>query len=213
MKRIGVFALVLALMVLAFTGCGKTEQEKLVGTWEGQLDLTNVILGEVPESMEDLDVGAFVVTVVFTFTEEGVYTMQLDETSMAQAVADFVSKLEAYVKGKLQASAEEKGLTAQQVLEMLGMTPEEFTQQLLGKVDVQALADKVLAQAAARGQFIAKDGKLHLSESADTVPNEEIYNTYTLEGDVLTITAATGGSETDTNLLKLVYPIILKKAA
>ena len=43
MKRIGVFALVLALMVLAFTGCGKTEQEKLVGTWEGQLDLTNVI--------------------------------------------------------------------------------------------------------------------------------------------------------------------------
>jgi len=211
MRRTVALSLALALTVFVLAGCGGTESEKLVGTWEGQLDLTAVIRQQVPETMQDLDVGEFVVTAVFTFTEDGAYTMGLDEASMTRAVEAFVEKLEAYVIEKLEAAAKEQELTAEQAAQMLGMTPEEYAKKLLEKADVETLAAKVTAGAEAEGRFEAKDGRLFLSESPDAQPNEAVYSTYTLEGDVLTITAATGGSETETNLLKLVYPIILKK--
>jgi len=203
MRRTVALSLALALTVFVLAGCGGTESEKLVGTWEGQLDLTAVIRQQVPETMQDLDVGEFVVTAVFTFTEDGAYTMGLDEASMTRAVEAFVEKLEA--------AAKEQELTAEQAAQMLGMTPEEYAKKLLEKADVETLAAKVTAGAEAEGRFEARDGRLFLSESPDAQPNEAVYSTYTLEGDVLTITAATGGSETETNLLKLVYPIILKK--
>ena len=211
MRKTVAWLLILALTAFAFAGCGRTEAAKLAGTWEGQLDLTAVIRQQVPKTMEDLDVGEFVVTAVFTFTEEGLYAMRLDGESVTRAVTALVEKLEAYVIQKLEASAKEQDLTAEQAAQMLGMTPEEYAKKLLEKANVETLTAQVTAQAEAEGLFEAKDGKLYLSDGADTRPNEGVYSTYTLEGDVLTITAATGGSEIETNLLKLVYPIILKK--
>lgn len=190
MKKQIALILLLATVLTLFAGCAKLEQKKLVGTWEGQLDMTN--------ALEGLEIQDFTVTVVYTFREDGTYTKQLDAASVEAA---FQTLLDA-MKEALDAMNPEQsvGVDPEALLDAAGLRLEE---QL----------DSLLKSNKTEGKFYAKDGKLHMTETPEQEINENLYDTYTLEGDVLTLTAAYGDEADATDLLSAVYPVILKKAS
>ena len=198
MKRIASLALVLVMIVALFAGCAAsaTDQEKLVGTWKGEMDMTEALKGELGDELEGFEMSDFKVTVVFNFTEEGTYTMSLDEASVQQAMDGLIA-----------------GMTLEDLLAASGMSMEDMMKMIKEELEGQDLVGEMVEDAKAEGKYQAKDGKLHLSEGKDEDIDEAVYDTYTLEGDVLTLTATYGADEEEADMMKSVYPIILKKAA
>lgn len=225
MKRIASLALVLVMIVALFAGCktsnapettaapALTDQEKLVGTWKGDMDLTKAMQDELGEGVEGFELDEFKVTVVFEFTKEGTYTMSLDEASVQKAMEGLIAGMEGFMKTMMEEMAKEAGMTLEDLLAASGMTMEDMMKMVTEELEGQDLVGEMVKEAKKEGKYQAKDGKLHLSEDKDEDIEEDVYDTYTLEGDVLTLTATYGADEEETDMMKSVYPIILKKAA
>lgn len=215
MKRIASLALVLVMIVALFAGCAAsaTDQEKLVGTWKGEMDMTEALKGELGDELEGFEMSDFKVTVVFNFTEEGTYTMSLDEASVQQAMDGLIAGMEGFMKNMMEEMAKEAGMSLEDLLAASGMSMEDMMKMVKEQLEDQDLVGEMVEDAKAEGKYQAKDGKLHRSEGKDEDIDEAVYDTYTLEGDVLTLTATYGADEEETDMMKSVFPIILKKAA
>ena len=216
MKRIASLALVLVMIVALFAGCAASkvsDQEKLVGTWKGEMDMTEALKGEIGDELEGFEMSDFKVTVVFNFTEEGTYTMSLDEASVQQAMDGLIAGMEGFMKNMMEEMAKEAGMTLEDLLAASGMSMEDMMEMIKEELEGQDLVGEMVEDAKAEGKYQAKDGKLHRSEGKDEDIDEAVYDTYTLEGDVLTLTATYGADEEETDMMKSVFPIILKKAA
>ena len=96
-------------------------------------------------------------------------------------------------------------LTIDEIMAMMGTTMDE----LIDQVVTQEMIDEMAASMVAEGNFQVKDGKLHLSDSLETAIDETVYETYTLEGDVLTLVTP---SETD-ETTDFLYPMTFNKVA
>lgn len=220
MKRIASLALVLVMIVALFAGCASsgsesklTDQEKLVGTWKGDLDMTKTMMEELGEGVEGFELDEFKVTAVFTFTQEGTYTMELDEESVQKAMDGLIAGMEGFMKTMMEEMAKEAGMTLEDMLAASGMTMEDMMSMVTEELEGQDLVGEMVKDAKSEGKYKAENGKLYLSESLDAEVDINVYDTYTLEGDVLTLTATYGADEEETDMMKSVYPIVLKKAA
>ena len=212
MKRIVSLALVLVMVAMLFAGCGKTDQEKLVGVWQGEMDLTEALREALSETVEDMEIEKVAVTLLFTFTEEGSYTMKLDEESVKTAMDGLMETLETALKTSLESESEAMGMTADQALAALGMTMDEFVDAMIGMFEEMDLAGELTKNFKTQGKHLAEEGKLYMSNSVDTDPDKSEYFSYTLEGDVLTLTERVGGEASEEDM-EMVFPVILKKIA
>ena len=220
MKKLIALALALVMVAALFVGCGEaktpetterqlTEQEKLVGVWKGEMDITDDIKEGMGEEMENLDLDKLLVTVIFTVTEEGAYTLKIDEESMSAAMDTLLEAMRGYLKEGMEKEAQAEGVTADQMLSALGMTLDEFVDAMLDAIKEMDLGGELAKQVKAQGKCQAEEGKIYISDSVDTDPDQSVYFSYTLEGDVLTLTERTG-IEGDDEIL--IFPVILKKA-
>ena len=225
MKRIVALTLALVMIVALFAGCNAskapettaapelTDQEKLVGTWKGEMDLTEAMKEEVGDDLEGFEMGEFKVTVIFKFTQEGTYTMELEEESVEQAMENMITGMEGYLKAMMEAQAQELGMSLEDLLAASGMTMDDMMTLITAAMEEQDLVGELVKEAKTEGKYQAKDGKLFNTQSLDEEIDENVYDTYTLEGDVLTLTESFGMDDEDADMMTLVYPIILKKAA
>ena len=218
MKRIVSLALVLVMVAALFAGCAASEpkvsdQEALVGTWKGEMDLTKALKEEIGDELEGFEMDEFKVTVVFKFAQDGTYTKELDEASVETAFEGLIAGMEGFMKTLLEAQAQEAGMSLDEMLAAAGMTMEDMMSLVTAAFEEQDLTGELLEDAKTEGKYKAEAGKLYMTDEKDEEINEDIYDTYTLEGDVLTLTATFGGNEEDNDMMKSVYPIVLKKAA
>lgn len=219
MKRIASLALVLVMIVALFAGCASsgsesklTDQEKLVGTWKGDMDLTEAMMEELGEGVEGFELDEFKVTVVFDFTAEGTYTMELDEESVEKAFEGLIKGMEGFMKTMMEAQAQELGMSLEDLLAASGMTMEDMMSMITEELEGQDLVGELVKEAKTEGKFKAEAGKLFRSEEKDEEIDEEKYDTYTLEGEVLTLTG-TVGEEEEEEMMEMVFPIVLNKVA
>lgn len=188
------------------------DQEKLIGTWEGELDMTEAIMQQVGAGAEGLEIEDFSVTAVFTFKEDGTYTMAFDEDSVEDAFDGLVEDLSVFMEDMMKEQAEAAGMTLEQLMEAAGMTMDDLVDMVVQSLEEEDLVDTLVEESKTEGKYEAKDGKLYTTDDPDEDIDEDVYDTYTLEGDVLTLTA-TYGSDADENLIKSVYPVVLKKVS
>lgn len=196
------------VMLLALTGCSG-DQEKLVGTWEAELDMASVFnesMGDAEEA-EFLAVDSFSFKMVLTFTEEDTYTMSADEDSVVAAMEGLKEDLKAGMEEYLVHVMAQEGLVMDidEIMEMMGLSMDE----LIDSVVTQELIDEMVSVMVTEGKYRAEDGKLYLSDSVDTVVDMTTYETYTLEGDTLTLVSTT---ETD-EYSEYLYPMTFTKVA
>lgn len=218
MKKIVALLLALAL-TLALAGCGPTDAEKLVGSWTGEMDMTetmNQMLAE-DESLAEYGVtlDSFVLEVTMTFNEDGTFSLTVSEESVEKAVDGFLESMESTIVTMLEEEMAAAGLnmTVEEMLQISGMSMED----LMAEMRTEILGDETAAEAAAEmsssGKYNAGDGKLFTSDDVEVAPGVLEYDLYTLEGDTLTLTEHVGGEAEDEEMTVLVYPIVLYRAA
>lgn len=203
-----IFAVVATLMatIMCFVGCGSNEPD-LVGKWECDYDLTDLMnesfaqgLGmEADEFMKYMKFSDFVLKLDFEFTADGYMKIELNRESIEQRAAEgremITNGLNAYFEDQLS----DLGIDdVEAYLAEVGMDPAAIAEESMG-------ADFVEQQITAMSRtckFSAKDGKLYSFDEGE-IANPDLYETFTLEGDTLTITGASDGSEG--------YPFVLTR--
>lgn len=213
MKRM--FAAIMAMiMMLALAGCGGSDADALVGNWAAEIDmssLTNDMLAEMGMGMEEyFQFEDFAITMDLTFNDDGTYSFAMNEDSVKAAVDTMLVTIEDGMIKMLEDQIAEYGLdmTVDEMLAASGMSMDD----LMAELDAEALVDEMMADSDSEGNYKAKDGKLYLSDGKDYAVDENIYDTYELDGDTLTLTEHFGEEDEDEQAFEdEMYPIVFNK--
>ena len=203
-------ALMLALaLVLSLTACGGSDQKKLVGSWECELDFAPLYNDgmEAEEGGEYLMVESLPMVLQMTFREDGTCTMSVSKESLTNAVEIMKDAMKTGMEDYLMAMLGDavEGLTVDDILALMGTTMDDLIDSLVTEEVIAEMADDMVSE----GNYMAEDGKLYVSDSLDEAVDvaEDDYSTYTLKGDTLTLETATDMDE-DSAML---YPMTFKK--
>lgn len=204
-------AVLLALvMLLALAGCSDSSTDSIVGTWEATVNST-AILDQLMEGMDEelqsyFELGEFTYTMNITFRDDGTYATAMDEASVVAAVDSLVASLEEGMIKAMEAQFAEMGIdmTVEEALAATGMTIAD----LMTGIDAETIVAELTT--GTEGNYKAEEGKLYLSASLETTVDETIYDTFTLDGDKLTLTEHFG-SEDDQTFAAEMYPMVFTR--
>ena len=199
-------------MLLALTGCSGGDKAKLVGKWKCEKDVAEVINRGIAIGDENIaeyvSIDEFKIVVYMEFNENDTFSMYADPASLDAAMddmkEDLIEGLSKYMEDMI---FEQTGLSlpVEEILELAGMTMDD----LLAEIVTDDLVDEMVSEIASEGKFKAEDGKLHTSAGLQYEVDPAVYETYTLEGDKLTLLEYVG-DDADANDA-LVYPMVFVK--
>ncbi len=202
---------------------------ELLGSWETTIDMADLINGLIASLAEDTFVQEYISETVpgfteyylipeninietcplkatYTFNDDSSYALTVDEEVLAQTMAIVKEDLTGDVENFIKAYAEVKNLP---------LTP-DMLMGLMGYDSVEDFIDEMFPEDMI-GEYIAPiegyyrtapQGKLYLDEYSDTV-----YETYTVEGDTLTITGTNEEISDDmlSGIVNSMYPMVFTR--
>lgn len=206
-KRILALAMVMVL-ALSLCGCGNTAK-KLYGTWETSFDLSGIIEGEMGEDFEGFH-EEFEITLLMDFNEDGTFKMYADEEKLTDTLDTYLESLASFGADMMYEQMEEADMSREQVdeyvEEQFGMSVEEY---MLDELKSSIDADDLISEVETEGVYEAKGKKLYMDEY-EISPNA--YDIFSVEGDTLTIDAATEEIAEDQELIDgFSYPYVFTK--
>ena len=213
-KRIALLLSFVLVLSLALCACGGGEKkETLVGTWNATIDIAEVYNAEIAAAgdttmAEYLSVDSFAIPLVMTFNEDGTYSLTVDKEGMDAAmnglIEDMKVGLEKYFNDYFSSMGLE--IDVDEALAASGMSLDALVEEMKAEI----MPEDMYADMESAGQYKAEDGKLYLTEDVEVEPVGGVYNTYTIEGDTLTIEAGT--EELEDEMAELLFPLVLKRA-
>lgn len=217
MKKVIAIALALMMTVVLMTGCSLMEQAKLVGTWEAEVDLSEAIsqeiLGEVGDLGEYFTVADFKVTYIMELKSDSTYTTTLDEASVATAFDALMEDLMDGMVEFLEAEIENSGLdmTVEEMLTASGSSLDTLKEELKASLEEEDVVEELIEETSEEGRFKVADGKLYMSAGLEYNVDENVYDTYTLDGDKLTLVEHVGEDAEEDEISDLIYPMEFQK--
>lgn len=227
MKKL-IALLLAAALCFSLTGCfGRPE---ILGTYHTEVDLYDIVvenfdkgtgLSGTEYSLENY-LEEFKVCVSFTFNKDGTYSMEIKSESIATALDQLKAAVLPLMNDRIFSTFKDRftpyGFTIESqsdIESIVGMTWDEVFSSALGKTAeefVDTLIDESFVAAVttdfhSEGKFTAKKGQLRISNSLDTEPPEDRYETYEIDGDTVTITGAVNLEEN----IFFSYPYVLTK--
>lgn len=212
-KRIALLLSFVLVLSLALCACGGEKKETLVGTWNASIDIAEVYNAEIAASGDEamaeyLSVDSFAIPLVMTFNEDGTYSLTVDKEGMDAAmnglIEDMKVGLEKYFNDYFSSMGLE--IDVDEALAASGMSLDALVEEMKGEI----MTEDMYADMESAGQYKAEDGKLYLTEDVEVEPVGGVYNTYTIDGDTLTIEAGT--EELEDEMAELLFPLVLKRA-
>lgn len=208
MKKVLVSMLCVVAMICLLSGCAN-EADKLVGDWVTEIDMTDIM----NESVAELDMGEddafsdFVFALNLSFNEDGTYKMEVDVDKMEEMIETAQEELEALLVKYFEKliSDQKSNMTVDEVLKLSGTSLDTIIAEFGLEDTCKEMAEEVFSE----GAYDAKDGKLFTSDEKESDIDEEEYELYTLDGDVLTITGCYPEMEVEDDIMD--YPIVFKK--
>ena len=213
MRRFLSIAMVL-VMILLLTACGPAEKDQLLGTWKTEMDLTelfneSMVATADEELREILQVRKFNLTVSLSFYDDDTYVMTVDEealnATMMAAREDLQAGLEVYLMETVAAAVGFE-ISLEDILAAAGTSMEE----LMDDIITPELVEDIVSGINSDGKFKAEDGKLYLSAGRMYEVDVNEYETYTVEGNTLTLHAYVPADEVD-DFTKGMYPMVFHK--
>lgn len=208
-------ALALALvLVLSLCACGAKEPEsEIYGTWKYTLDLAAAIdkefeaqLGEALPVDADLEL-----PIAFTFQKDKTFSLVMDGADLKTSFTVYLDALKDAVVELIYSQAEDMDMSREDFdaafAEAYEMTVAEYCGQLMDSL----LDDSIIEELATNdtGVYRVKDGKLYVAETEDEL-SEDVYLTYIVEGDNLTISSVEGGA-LELDEMDLEFPVTFVK--
>ncbi len=163
MKKIYALVLMLALLLVTFSGC--VENDPLLGKWYYRGDIgprVNGFLAEGSQEVADRMVGqSFYVMFEVTFYADGTYQILPDMDSFAQSYQQYHLALEQAIWSHLQADhrAKHPEISLEDHLQGLGITREELLLEAMGQSFSEEL--QIYLALPQEGYYSQESGKLY----------------------------------------------------
>lgn len=207
-KKIAAILLVLVLS-LSLCACDNSPEKKLCGTWTYKMDLATVIGQALEEQLgEPMTVDADLeLPLVFTFNKDKTFSLSLDSDELKTRFGTYLEALQASVVEMMYEKAEEMGMTRQDFDVAFEGLYETSVEDYCGQL-MDALVDDSLAEDLATnltGTYRVREDKLYVADSEEEL-SEDVYLTYTLKGDTLSI-CAVSGSALDLDSMEVELPM------
>ena len=214
-KRISfMLCLVLAALMLSMSGCESEEkQELLLGRWRCEIDLTEQLsrgLDPEGETAGYLKLDASLIPVEMEFREDDTFSMEVDmdrvEESLEQLMDGVVDGMSRYLEDMMY---EQTGIEtpAEEILASTGMTMEDLVDIMFPEETVVELKEQIVSEFTREGRFLTEEGRLYTSAGVDLDVDMEVYETYTLQAEKLTLVEYAGPGGTD----NMLYPMEFSK--
>lgn len=209
MARLFLCSILILALVLSFSGCN--EEKKILGSWKGNVDLSeNVLSALVAEDEEMADcfsVDNFSFDIVFRFNEDGTYEMEVEEESAKKALEAFEEDLKKGFKKYVEKTIEKEGLdmTVEEFLEQADTTMDELVESALSEMPLESIVDSFNSE----GNYSVKEGKLFTAPEGEEI-DEDSYETYEIKDDKLTLLDVFGEGADDEGV-KALYPMVFEK--
>ena len=208
-KRIALLLSFVLVLSLALCACGEKKEPTVVGTWRADINLAEAFNEEMEASgMGDyINIESFNLPLVMEFKEDGTGSMSVDQAAMTETVdklaADLTAGLEAYFTEYFSSMGLEVDLD--EALAASGMSMDD----LVNEMKAEFAGEEAFAEFTNEFKYKAEDGKLYMSDDLDSeVPTDE-YNTYTLDGDTMTLEVGT--EELEEEMAKYMFPMTLTR--
>ena len=205
MKKRVLSVLVVVMMLLTMlTACSSKTDKAMLGKWVGEVDFASYFnegLASEPEVAEYLAVDQFVLEIELYLNEDGTYKMTADNDASMASFKDVQAELTEGMTAYMTAMAAEYDMSLEDVLAASETTIEEIVEESFS-VD---MFYEIIEEMESEGKFQAADGKLFMSDGLEYEIDKEVYETYTLAGNVLTITGSSDGEDSE------MYPMVFKK--
>lgn len=212
MKRTKRFLALVMIMILSLSlvGCGDDSAD-LYGTWEKTYDVTEAMMDGAGDEYADFN-EKIELKMVLEFNEDGSYALHADEEVTEANFTQWIEALAAYEAEVVYSTYEEQGFSREEVDEQAqqqyGCTMEEY---MLEAAKESFDVDTLMSNLESEGVFEAKGGKLYMGDT-EILANQ--YDLYTLEGDTLTINAASEEIEAEAaEVPGFEYPWVFTKVA
>lgn len=186
MKRIFSLILTLALLLTLLVGCGRPG--KLVGTWSGSTDVTELIAAMLAEqtgqSAVTLD-SKVEIPLVLTFERGGTYRMSFDTARVLDVLSDVVMGYKENLRQVFYSqmsdgySAEELDKT---IKETTGMSMDAYLKEQIEQMS-QTLKDGVLKNPEETGVYVEDGDRVQLTPQGEA----SVSCRFTVSGDTLTL--------------------------
>lgn len=178
-------------MVLLLAACGGgKQQESLVGSWTGQVDMMDQVVEGMnltaPEIAQELEMEAFNLTLEMEFRDDNTYTMTVDQEKLDESMDALIQKTVDATLVYLEQELKDQGITnitVDEALAQSGMDRESFTQ--LMRDSLSQLSSSVVQQIQTEGQYRLEGNQMYTSDDKDTEPGSDGATPYTLDGDKL----------------------------
>lgn len=182
MKKTALLLCFVILTLIIIPSC--SGDGTIVGTWYGEMDLSQVaeeMFGEVGEDFQNIRYKDLTLGVIYDFREDGTYRIKADEESKKELTEKLLKKLRTPLLNYLDALAEETGVDYKTELEKDGMTLDDFLRGLIESVDVT----KVLGAFEAELCYKTEGGKLYSADTKEALSNASFYINYEVYGNKL----------------------------
>lgn len=216
-----ILCLVLALSMMLVTGCqSENSDEKdekkatIEGTWEAEVDfgefLCEMLAADegTQEFAEYFELDECVLVLQMTFNDDDTYELAVDKDS-AEEAADIIRKafedcFNEYFKAYLKEAGVD--MTVDEMLAASGSSMEALLDEEMGEDNKEFI--EMFSEMEDGGYYKAEDGKLYTYEDEDDY-DEDVYETYELDGDTLTVKESVGEEDDEGN--EFIYPMEFKR--
>ncbi len=220
MKRAISFFLVLTLLLgctLALSGCN-SDKKKIIGSWQAKIDYAAAVNAGISsvqgadKMAEYIAFDSFPLLTTFTFYEDGTYSVMMDPSSVFNAVQNIRAHVAMGMLEYVEDMLKEKNIpmSVNEYLAFHGLNRLTLGQSLV--------SDRALAEMAkelnkgSTGLYRVKNGKIYMTSSTDEELTDENYDTYTLDGNTLTLHECHCQQEEGfENISQEIYPLVLTR--
>ena len=189
----------------------KDDAELILGTWEAEIDYTELMNSDsgLDEEMADyIKVENFKFTVRATMNKDGTYKFVVTEESAKKALDNFKKAMVSGYKDYFADMAAEYDMTVEDFLaEMEVSSVEEFVDLFFG----EEMMEVFTAEFNSEGIYKIENGKFYTSNDGEDEIDESEYETYELSENEFKLIEYVGGDEEDSEFNEYIYPIIFKR--
>lgn len=220
MKKTISMLLIISLLLsstLVLTGCNG-DSKKIIGSWQAEIDYAAAVNAGISsvqgaaKMAEYIKFDSFPLLTTFTFHEDGTYTVTMDPSSVFNAVQNIRTHVAMGMLEYVEDMLKEKNIpmTVNEYLAFLGLNRLTLGQTLVSDRALAEMAEEL--NKGSTGLYRIEKGKIYMTASTDEELTEENYDTYTLDGDTLTLLECHCKQEEGfENISQDIYPVVLTR--
>ena len=163
MKKAFSILIILVLIFSLLVGCGVSDNEKAIGKWEGEWDLSAALNAMLTENMEDeenyFNFDDFKLKVIFDFAKDGTLKVVVNEDSIKAAFESLRGDLKDGLRKMYQKLIDDNkyNMTVDELLAQTNLSLDQLVEQAFSQASLESVYEGIESES----DYNLIDGKLY----------------------------------------------------